>query len=339
MTIVLVTGGAGYLGSSVLAPLKLAGYQPVVFDNLSRGFSQLVLQHNVPLVLGDLSDRSLLRSVLKAYRVDAILHFAALANMGESNEQPNHYYRINTVDALGLLEEAIAYRPQSSPAVIISSSCAVFGIPPALPIAELSTRTPINPYGRSKLAMEWMLEDLAQRYRFPAVILRSFNAAGADPQNGCGECRLHETHLIPLAIEAALEGKPFIIHGDHFETRDGSAIRDFTHVRDLASAHIAALDYLIAGGASTDFNLGTGVGYSVREVLNCVERVCGRPITVKIGRRRLGDPPALVADAAKARQLLHWQPHYSDLERIVRDALSWEQQRQRVPGLGRLVTA
>jgi UDP-glucose 4-epimerase len=230
MASVLVTGGAGYVGSHVLDLLKQAGHQPVVFDNLSRGFAQLVEPHQVPLVVGHLADRALVRSVLKEYRVDAILHFATLAYVGESSEQPDRYYRVNTADAFGLLEEAITYRPQSPPAFVFSSTCAVFGVPPSLPIAELTPRTPINPYGRSKLALEWILEDLSQRYRFPAVILRYFNAAGADPQNGSGECHHPETHLIPLAIQAAL-------------------------------------DYLIAGSASTDFNLGSGFGYSVPDAL------------------------------------------------------------------------
>lgn len=335
MANVLVTGGAGYVGSHLLHPLIEAGHRPVVFDNLSRGFAPLVDEHQVPLVVGHLSDRAHLRSVLETYQVDAILHFAALAYVGESTEHPDDYYRVNTVDAFALLEESISYRPQSPPAFVFSSTCAVFGVPPSLTIAELCPRTPISPYGRSKLALEWMLEDLSRRYRFPAVILRYFNAAGADPQNGCGECHQPETHLIPLAIQAALAGTPLLIHGDDFDTADGSSIRDYIHVRDLASAHISALDYLNAGGSSTDFNLGTGCGFSVLQILGCVERICQRPVSVQIGPRRLGDPPALVADATKARSLLNWQPCYSDLNRIVRDALSWEEQRQRLTGLAR----
>lgn len=190
------------------------------------------------------------------------------------------------------------------PAFVFSSTDAVFGVPPSLPIAELCPRTPITPYGRSQLALEWMLEDLSRRHRFPAVILRCFNAADADSQNGCGECHHPETHLIPLAIQAALDQTPLLIHGDDFATADGSAIRDYIHVRVHASAHISALDYLIAGGCSTDFNLGTGCGHSVREVVHCVERICQRPVSIQRGPRRLGDPPALVADPAKARLLL-----------------------------------
>jgi UDP-glucose-4-epimerase GalE len=339
MATVLVTGGAGYVGSHLLHPLIEAGHRPVVFDNLSRGFAQLVDTHRVPLVVGQLSDRAHLRSVLETYQVDAILHFAALSYVGESIEHPDDYYRVNAVEAFALLEEAISYRPQSPPAFLLSSTCAVFGVPPSLPIAELCPRTPISPYGRSKLALEWMLEDLSRRYRFPAVILRCFNAAGADPQNGCGECHHPETHLIPLAIQAALDGTLLLIHGDDFDTADGSAIRDFIHVRDLASAHISALDYLIAGGSSTDFNLGTGSGHSVRQVIHCVERVCRRPVSVQSGPRRLGDPPALVADPAKARLLLNWLPRHSDLDQIVRDAFSWEQRRQDIAGLARPLIA
>jgi len=335
MANVLVTGGAGYVGCHVLGPLKQAGHHPVVFGDLSRGFSELVAPHGVPLVVGALADRALLRRVLDQNQIDAILHFAALAYVGESSEQSDHYYQVNTVDALGLLQEAVAYRPEKPPAVVFSSSCAVFGVPPVLPIRELSPRVPINPYGRSKLALEWMLEDLARQHRFTSVTLRYFNAAGADHQNGCGECHAPETHLIPLAIQAAIDGVPLSIHGDDFETPDGTAIRDFIHVRDLASAHIAALDYLIAGGFSTDFNLGTGRGHSVLEVVHCVERLSQRPVPIRKGPRRLGDPPALICDASKARQILNWIPHYSGLDRIVADAMAWERQRQAIKGLGR----
>ena len=227
----------------------------------------------------------------------------------------------------------MAYRPESPPAIVFSSTCAVFGIPPVLPIQESSPRAPINPYGRSKLALEWMLEDLSRQHRFPSIILRYFNAAGSDYQNGSGECHSPETHLIPLAIEAATEGTPLCIYGNDFDTPDGTAIRDYIHVRDLASAHVSALEYLIAGGSTTDLNLGTGMGHSVREVLSCVEQVCKNSIPVQINERRLGDPPALVADPAKARKLLNWRPVYSDLDRIVEDALTWEQLRQQIPHL------
>lgn len=334
MANVLVTGGAGYVGCHVLGPLREAGHNPVVYDDLSRGFADLIKPQGVPLVVGSLADRSLLRSVLDDHRIDAILHFAALAYVGESTEKPDRYYRINTADALGLIEEAVAYRPDSPPAMVLSSTCAVFGIPAKLPIQESSPRTPINPYGRSKLALEWMLEDLSRQHRFPTVILRYFNAAGADYQNGTGECHSPETHLIPLAIQAVLKGTHLCIYGDDFDTPDGTAIRDYIHVKDLASAHVSALEYLIAGGASTDLNLGTGTGYSVREVLDCVEHVCQRTVPVEITPRRLGDPPALVANAAKAGQLLNWQPKFSELDRIVRDALSWEQYRQQIQDFG-----
>jgi len=332
MANVLVTGGAGYVGCHVLGPLKEAGHNPVVFDNLSRGFRELVSPHGVPLVVGDLADRRLLRRVLAEHDIDAIFHFAGLAYVGESTEQPDLYYRVNTSDALGLLEEAVAYRPDAPPAVVFSSTCAVFGAPSELPIQELTPRHPINPYGRSKLALEWILEDLARQYRFPAVILRYFNAAGADPQNGCGECHSPETHLLPLAIQAAIDGPPLSIYGDDFDTPDGTAIRDFIHVRDLASAHIAALDYLMAGGANTDFNLGTGRGHSVRELVANVECMSHRLVPIQIGARRLGDPAALVCDSSKARLVLNWTPRYSNLEQIVADALTWERQRQHIAG-------
>lgn len=339
MANVLVTGGAGYVGCHVLGPLREAGHHPVVYDDLSRGFAQLVKPQGVPLVVGSLADRSLLRSVLNEHRIDAILHFAALAYVGESTEQPDRYYRINTADALGLIEEAVAYRPESPPAVVFSSTCAVFGVPAQLPIRESAPRTPINPYGRSKLAMEWMLEDMSRQHRFPTVILRYFNACGADIQSGCGECHRPETHLVPLAIQAALDQVPFQIYGSDFDTPDGTAIRDFIHVRDLASAHIRALDYLLAGGGNTDFNLGTGTGHSVREVLSCVEQMSNRSVAVKISPRRLGDPPALICDASKAAKLLNWQSQYSNLERIVSDAIAWERERQSHTDLSRLTMA
>lgn len=325
MANVLVTGGAGYVGCHVLGPLLAAGHQPVVVDNLSRGFSYLVTHQGVPLIQGDLVDRELLRALLHDYKIDAILHFAALAYVGESADIPDVYYRTNTVEAFGLLEEAVAYRPGAPPAVVFSSTCSVFGVVDHLPIQEATPKHPINPYGRSKLALEWMLTDLSCQYQFGAVILRYFNAAGADPLNGCGECHKPETHLIPLAIEAARSGHPLSIHGDDFDTPDGTAIRDFIHVRDLASAHVAALHYLLAGGSTTDFNLGTGVGHSVREVVRCVERLSHRPVPVRVGARRIGDPPVLVCDATKARQQLGWIPQHSRLDQIVADALAWEQ--------------
>lgn len=333
MAHVLVTGGAGYVGSHVLAPLKRAGHHPVVFDNLTRGFAELVQPHAVPFVRGNLADRALLRSVLHDYQIDAILHFAALAYVGESTEVPDRYYRINTADGLTLLEEAIAYRPEAPPALVFSSTCAVYGTPTQLPIRETTARCPISPYGRSKLSMEWMVADLSHQHHFGAVILRYFNAAGADPQGGCGELHTPETHLIPSAIQAADAGSPFFIHGDDFDTPDGTAIRDFVHVRDLAAAHIAALDYLIAGGETTDLNLGTGVGHSVRQVVHCIERIGHRPVPVRTAPRRLGDPPALVCDPSKARQLLGWVPQYSSLERIVSDAITWERMRSGAVGV------
>lgn len=332
MATVLVTGGAGYVGCHVLAPLVAAGHHPVVFDNLSRGVASLVTQQGVPLIPGDLADRELLRAVLHDHRVDAILHFAALAYVGESMAIPDAYYRTNTVEAFGLLAEAVAYRPAAPPAVVMSSTCAVFGVAEQLPIRETAPQQPINAYGRSKLALEWMLRDLARQHNFGAVILRYFNAAGADPDRGCGECHHPETHLIPLAIQAAHSGDSFWIHGDDFATPDGTAIRDFIHVSDLASAHVKALDYLLAGGLSADFNLGTGVGHSVREVVRCVERLGHRPVPVRVGARRAGDPPALVCDASKARALLGWWPERSSLDQIVADALAWERQRAGLVG-------
>jgi UDP-arabinose 4-epimerase len=325
MAIVLVTGGAGYVGSHVLLPLIEHGHQPIVLDNLSRGNRSMVtLDPSIVLVEGDLCDRALIRKTLVQYRIQAVMHYAALAYVEESCRFPNTYYKTNSFDTLGLLEELILYRPEAPPPLVFSSSCAVFGTPASLPVTEQMAKLPISPYGRSKLIAEWLLDDMGRSSGIPSVILRYFNASGADLSNRTGECHSPETHLIPLAIKAARSFDPFMIHGTDFPTPDGTAIRDFVHVRDLASAHIAALNYLLAGGKSENFNLGTGCGHSVLEVVHAIERITATKLQIIRTPRRLGDPAALVCDPSKARKVLQWVPQHSDLNVIVHDAAAWD---------------
>lgn len=334
---VLVTGGAGYVGSHVIPGLKRRGYRVVVFDDLSRGHRFIIDHLGVDLVVGDLNDCSALQHLFEQYHVDAILHFAALAYVGESTILPDRYYQANTAGTLNLLRQVLQRsvaggRCSRLPPVVFSSSCAVFGVPDGLPLDELSPRRPISAYGRSKLAAEWLLADMAQAYGLRSVVLRYFNAAGADLEAGLGELHEPETHLIPLAIAAAMERRPLQLYGCDYDTPDGSPIRDFVHVCDLAEAHLLALDHLLAGGGCVDFNLGSGAGSSVRTVVRAVEAALGVAVPLQIVARRPGDPSALVSDSIKARAQLGWQPRRSSLERIVADAVAW-QQRRRLPSL------
>ena len=325
MATVLVTGGAGYVGSHVLLPLIEHGHQPIVLDNLSRGHRAMATLHPaIVFVEGELKDRALIRNTLERYSIDAVMHYAALAYVEESSHIPDAYYHTNSFATLGLLEELIRYRPESPPPLVFSSSCAVFGTPLILPITEQMAKVPISPYGRSKLMAEWLLADLGRSAGLSSVILRYFNASGADLNNKTGECHVPETHLIPLAIRAARSQKPFLIYGSDFPTPDGTAIRDFVHVRDLASAHISALNYLLAGGQSDDFNLGSALGHSVLEVVHAIERITATKLEITRSPRRLGDPAALVCDPSKARKILNWIPQYSDLDVIAHDAASWD---------------
>jgi len=329
MATVLVTGGAGYVGSHVIPGLKRRGHRVVVFDNLDRGHRSTLDQLDVEFVLGDLNDPEALQHLFMGYRFDAILHFAALAYVGESMLSPDLYYRVNTAGTLLLLQQSLAATACQPPPVVFSSSCAVFGIPEQLPLDERSPKRPISPYGRSKLAAEWLLEDFGRAYGLRSVVLRYFNAAGADLAHGLGELHDPETHLIPLAIAAGRGDAPLDLFGSDFDTPDGSAIRDFIHVRDLAEAHLLALDHLLAGGGSDDFNLGSGSGISVREVVQAVEAELQSTVPVHHAPCRPGDPAALVSDSRKAVAVLGWQPHCSSLQQIVADAVAWDQ-RQRL---------
>jgi len=319
MAAILVTGGAGYIGAHACKFLGEAGFVPVCFDNLSTGHRGFVRWG--PLVEGDLLDPPALRAAIDEYRPVAILHFAANALVGESVADPAKYYRNNTLGSFNLIEAA---RAAGIGHFVFSSTCASYGIPSVVPIAEDHPQVPINAYGSSKLAVEQMLHHYGPAYGLGSVALRYFNAAGALPGGELGEDHDPESHLIPLAIEAALGVRPPLqVLGADYPTPDGTAVRDYIHVCDLAEAHVAALRYLIDGGASARLNLGTGVGASVREVISTVERVMGRPVPHVDAPRRPGDPPALVADPERARRLLGWEPRMSSLERIISDAVAW----------------
>jgi UDP-arabinose 4-epimerase len=319
---VLVTGGAGYVGSHCCKAFAEDGWEVVVYDNLSRGWRDFVRWG--PLIEGDILNEDCLRKAMRDTKPDIVAHFAAVAYIGESTENPSLYYRINSMGALSVLD---AIRAANVPAMLFSSTCASYGLPNYTPIDEEHPQCPINPYGWSKLIVEKMLADCGRAHGIRSVPLRYFNAAGADPAGEIGERHEPETHVIPLAIRGVLENNyTFTILGDDFDTRDGTAVRDYVHVADLADAHCKALGYLRAGGESAAFNLGTGVGTTVAEVVAAVERIAGRELPRKVGPRRPGDPPALVASAGKARSVLDWIPIHSDIDTIVSTAWRWHAQ-------------
>jgi UDP-arabinose 4-epimerase len=316
---VFVTGGAGYVGSHCCKAFAEAGWNVVVYDNLSRGWADFVRWG--PLVQGDILDAEHLTRAMREARPDAVAHFAALAYVGESVTQPAEYYRSNTCGALNVMD---AMRAADVGALVFSSTCATYGVPRRTPIDESHPQQPINPYGWSKLFVERMLYDHDAAYGLRHVALRYFNAAGADPEGLLGERHEPETHVIPLAIRGAMRSaSAFTIHGTDYDTRDGTAVRDYIHVADLADAHLRALAHLDAGGASDVFNLGTGHGTTVNEVADAVQAASGRLLPRTLGPRRPGDPPALVADARKAERVLGWAPRRSDIHTIVADAWRW----------------
>ncbi|MEI7931535.1 MAG: UDP-glucose 4-epimerase GalE [Alphaproteobacteria bacterium] len=314
----LVTGGAGYVGSHCCKAFAASGWRVVVYDNLSRGWREHVKWGE--LIEGDILDSAMLDSTMDAVKPDAVAHFAALAYVGESFEAPAQYYRTNATGMLNLLD---AMGKAGVEKILFSSSCATYGIPERLPIDEGTPQVPINPYGWSKLIAEKMLHDYGAAYGLRSVALRYFNAAGDDDEMETGERHEPETHMIPLAIMAAQSGGIFRINGDDFATRDGTAVRDYVHVTDLADAHCRALTYLMDGGASDVFNLGTGSGMSVMEILAAIEQILGAKIARDIVARRPGDPPALVASAEKARRVLGWEPHHSNIHEIITSAWRW----------------
>jgi UDP-glucose-4-epimerase GalE len=319
MSTILVTGGAGYVGSHACKALAAAGHTPVVYDNLSRGHREFARWG--PLEVGDLCEAAKLDAVFARHRIDAVMHFAALAYVGESVEQPALYYRNNVGGTLELLE---AMRRAGVGLMVFSSTCATYGVPERMPITEDLPQQPINPYGATKLMIERVLRDYEPAYGLRSVALRYFNAAGCDPDGEVGEDHEPETHLIPRVLMAADGMLPRIdVFGTDYPTPDGTCLRDYIHVADLADGHVRALDYLQRGGASSAINLGTGRAFSVREVIAAAERVTGRRIPVHEGPRRAGDPPVLVGDATRARTLLGFAPRYSEIEPIVETAWRW----------------
>ena len=313
---VLVTGGAGYIGSHTCKALAARGIEPVTYDNLISGHRDAVRWGQ--FVQGDILDTERLTTTLAEYQPEAVIHFAAFAYVGESVEAPAKYYRNNVVGTLSLLE---ACRVSAVRRIIFSSSCATYGIPTQFPIRETTPQLPINPYGRSKLMAEHILEDHAAAYGFRYVALRYFNACGADPEGEIGERHDPETHLVPRALMAAKgDISHLAIFGNDYPTADGTCVRDYIHVADLARAHVLAVDYLSKGGQNVALNLGTGHGLSVREILDAINRVTARSVPIVIEPRRPGDPPILVADPGMARERLAFSTKFSDIDTIVRTA-------------------
>jgi UDP-glucose-4-epimerase GalE len=298
--------------------LARLGHEPVSYDNLSRGHREAVKFG--PLETGDIADKDRVLDVLRRHRPKAVMHFAAFAYIAESVAHPLMYYRNNVAGSLGLLDALVEYAPIP---FVFSSSCATYGVAQKIPIDEDHPQRPINPYGLSKLAVEQILAELGASHGLPWVALRYFNAAGSDPDGEIGEVHTPETHLIPLVLQAARGGTPIQICGTDYETPDGTCIRDYVHVADIADAHVRALEYLLAGGKSSAFNLSNAQGYTVREVIGAAERICGRTIAVTTAPRRPGDPPALAGSSERARAVLGWTPKRSELEIQIADAWRW----------------
>jgi UDP-arabinose 4-epimerase len=318
---VLVTGGAGYIGSHTCKALAAAGYVPVAFDNLSTGHDWAVKWG--PLLVADIADRARVKRVVKEFGIKAVIHFAAYAYVGESVRQPQKYFDNNVTKTLALLDTLLEAGVRK---FVLSSSCATYGMPRTLPISETHPQEPVNPYGASKLFVEKILHWYEMAHGLRHMNLRYFNAAGADPDGEIGEDHDPETHVIPLVIAAAEGRTPsFEIFGTDYETLDGTAVRDYVHVCDLARAHVHALDYLFDGGQSTSVNLGSGRGHSIRDVISTVEAISGRAVPFSEGPRRTGDPPTLIADPQLGQTLLRWAPNKSDLQTIVRTAWQWHE--------------
>ena len=330
MSTIFVTGGAGYVGSHCCKAFARAGWDVVVYDNLAHGWRDMVRWG--PLVEGDILDLPRLTAAMADARPDVVAHFAALISVGESVSDPATYYQNNSHGPWNILE---AMRATGCRNIIFSSTAATYGEPMETPIPETHRQLPINPYGWSKLMVERMLADYAAAYGLRYAALRYFNAAGADPEAEIGERHEPETHVIPLAARGVLrDDYAFTIFGDDFDTRDGTCVRDYVHVADLASAHLKAAEHLLAGGEGGAFNLGSGVGATVKEIADAVERVAGRPLKRRVGPRRAGDPPVLVASNAKARAVLGWTPERSDIDTILQDAWRWHTSPRATPPEG-----
>jgi UDP-arabinose 4-epimerase len=326
---ILVTGGAGFVGSHSCKALARAGYRPITFDNLERGHEWAVKWG--PLERGDIRDECDLRRAFEAWRPWAVMHFAAYAYVGESNLEPTKYYDTNVGGTAKLLKACAAYECRN---VVFSSSCATYGIPGRVPLTETDPQQPINPYGYTKLVVERMLRDAEIAHGIRHVALRYFNAAGSDPDGELGELHEPETHLIPLVLLTALGRRASIqILGNDYATSDGTCVRDYVHVSDLADAHVAAVDWLAAGKSSDSFNLGNGHGFSVAKVIQTAEQITGLPIKTEMCPRRPGDPPTLVSDSTKARQVLGWKPKFPMVKDQIDHAFRWF--RDEMPKYGR----
>ncbi len=323
---ILVTGGAGYIGSHAVLALQRAGYSIVVLDNLEYGHRELVEDAlKVELIVGDISDRATLDKIFATHDIEAVMHFAAYIAVGESVSDPAKYYRNNVNGTLTLLEAMVAANVKK---LVFCSTCSIYGMPKQVPMTEDHPQDPINPYATTKWVVERMLADFDQAYDVRSIVFRFFNASGANPEGLLGEDHTPETHLIPLVLLTALGKRESIsILGTDYPTPDGTCLRDYIHVSDLADAHILALEYLLQGGKSEVFNLGNGSGFSVRQVIETARQVTGRDIKVVECDRRAGDPPILVGSSDKAQKVLDWSPKYPDLHKIISDAWQWHQRR------------
>lgn len=317
---ILIAGGAGYIGSHTNKILNKRDYETVVYDNLSRGHREFTKWGH--FILGDLADKDQLRVCFKAYPIEAVMHYCAFCYVGESVNHPAEYYRNNVANTLNLLDVMVEYGVKY---FIFSSTCSTYGNPIQIPMTEDHPQQPINPYGKSKLMVEQILKDYDTAYGIRHVCLRYFNAAGADPEGEIGEWHEPEPHLIPLALQAAIGQREYVqIYGTDYNTPDGTCIRDYIHINDIATAHLLALEYLQKGAPSGAFNLGNGNGFSVREVIHSVEHVTGKSIKVLDAERRPGDPPSLIGSSEKARKTLNWQPEYPGLDEIIKTAWLWQ---------------
>ena len=323
---ILVTGGAGYIGSHAALALKKAGYEVVVLDNLAYGHRELIEDViKVELIVGDTNDRALLDQLFASHDIAAVMHFAAYIAVGESVKEPDKYYRNNVASTLNLLEAMLSAGINK---FVFSSTCAVYGMPKEIPMTEDHPHDPLSPYAASKEMVERILADFDSALGLKSVAFRYFNASGAEPNGLLGEDHNPETHLIPLALLTALGKREHLyIFGTDYDTTDGTAVRDYIHVNDLAAAHVVGLEYLLAGGKSDIFNLGNGNGFSVKQVIETAREVTGLEISAIEQERRAGDAPILVGSSAKARQILGWQPKYADLSKIINDAWQWHQKR------------
>jgi UDP-glucose 4-epimerase len=318
---VLVTGGAGYIGSHTVRFLAAQGYKVVVLDNLVFGHRDAIVDAGVELVVGDIGDKALISKLFDQYGFGAVVHFAAYAYVGESVTNPLKYYRNNTAEPLALLE---VMQEKGCKNFVFSSTCATYGVPESIPIVESNPQNPINPYGRSKLMLEWVLKDCDTAWGLKTVALRYFNASGSSEDGKIGEDHNPETHLIPRVLMAVTGEIPHLdVFGTDYPTPDGTCIRDYIHVNDLASAHAKAIGHLSAGGDSLACNLGTGVGVSVKEIITATEEVTGRQVPVKYSPRRAGDPPQLLADPTFAKENLGWEAEHKDVRDMVRSAWAW----------------